>query len=216
MSSNNTHEKGPRLNDRTTKSTERDNLGITSIQASMQDELCPVVTTVTYRAFYWPFLVWNYYDYIKKHSVEEISASSAWSDFNTNCVKKNDFYFILGCMTNTEVERQNLAGVEKGEEILKNGAPYSYDKNYLQASFGGMQYYAGGIATLGFVTDHEQDATPIPGLARITESIGKPMGEAFDKVIKQTQYYKEYKDSDKPVPIEVIGRNNTLGYGWPR
>ena len=84
MSSNNTHEKGPRLNDRTTKSTERDNLGITSIQASMQDELCPVVTTVTYRAFYWPFLVWNYYDYIKKHSVEEISASSAWSDFNTN------------------------------------------------------------------------------------------------------------------------------------
>lgn len=204
MSGSNSIEKGPKLNSRVGKPTERDNLGITSIQASMQDELCPVVTTVTYRAFYWAFLVWNYYDYLKRHSVKEISGKDAWGSFNNNCVKKNDFYFILGCMLNDNAERQNLAGVENGEETLKNDGPYSYNNKYLQAFFGGMQYYAGGVQTLGFVTDREQDDTPIPGISRITESVGKPLGEAFDKAISKTKYYKNYKDTDTPVPREVL------------
>ena len=199
--------KGPRLNNRSLRPTNRDNLGITSAQTTLQDELCPVVNTVTYRAFYWPFLVWNYYNYINSHSIEEISkGKDSQKDFNKNCVKRNDYYFILGCLMNNEAEHQNLAGVENGLAALKDypDGPYEYNEDYLKATFGGMQYYGGGVLTLGFVTNHEQDGTVIPGLARLTESIGRPMGEAFDKVISNTRYYKEYRHSEKSVPIEVV------------
>lgn len=198
--------KGPKLNDRSTHGTNRDNLGITSIQTAMQDELCPVVNTVTPRAFYWPFLVWNFYDYIKRHSVAEISKRTAFDDFNKNCVKKNDYYFVLGCLLNTKAERNNLAGVDKGSAAIyenKEG-PYPYDKDYLQAVYGGMQYYSNGVLSLGLVTDRNQDETPIPGIARVTKPVGEAMGAAFEKVIKETRYYKEYRLSDEPVPRDVI------------
>ena len=46
MSNTTLSSKGPKLNDRSTHGTNRDNLGITSTQTTMQDELCPVVNTV--------------------------------------------------------------------------------------------------------------------------------------------------------------------------
>ncbi len=52
--------KGPRFNNTSDQFTTRDSLGIESATASIQGELCPVVTTVTSRAFYWIFTVWNY------------------------------------------------------------------------------------------------------------------------------------------------------------
>ena len=206
MSNTTLSTRGPKLNDRSTHGTNRDNLGITSTQTTMQDELCPVVNTVTPRAFYWPFLAWNFYDYIKRHSVAEISKSTAFGDFNTNCVKKNDYYFVLGCLLNTKAERNNLAGVDNGSAALDKNkeGPYPYNKDYLQAVYGGMQYYSNGVLTLGIVTDRNQDETPVPGLARITKPIGEAMGEAFEKVIKETRYYKEYRLSDEPVPRDVI------------
>ena len=206
MSNTTLSPKGPKLNDRSTHGTNRDNLGITSTQTTMQDELCPVVNTVTPRAFYWPFLAWNFYDYIKRHSVAEISKSTAFGDFNTNCVKKNDYYFVLGCLLNTKAERNNLAGVDNGSAALDKNkeGPYPYNKDYLQAVYGGMQYYSNGVLSLGLVTDRNQDETPIPGLARVTKPLGEAMGEAFDKVIKETRYYKEYRLSDEPVPRDVI------------
>ena len=55
--------KGPLYNKIESRVTTRDSLGIESATASLQGELCPVVTTVTPRAFYWIFMVWNYYDW---------------------------------------------------------------------------------------------------------------------------------------------------------
>ena len=196
--------RGPKLNSRAATPTSRDNLGITSAQTSLQDELCPVVNTVTYRAFYWPFLVWNYYTCINNTKKEELCDKSIEGVFNSNYVKKNDYYFILGTLLNEDADHQNLAGVDKGSADLEASGPYSYNKKYLQAYFGGMQYYGGGCDTLGFITGREQDGTPIPGLSRLTESIGKPMGEAFDNVIKDTRYCKEYMLSNKPVPKDVL------------
>ena len=184
--------------------TSRDNLGITSAQTSLQDELCPVVNTVTYRAFYWPFLVWNYYTCIRNTPKSKLCDKNMGAIFNDEYVKRNDFYFILGTLLNKDADHQNLAGVDNGRATLKAVGPYQYNNKYLQAYFGGMQYYGGCCDTLGFITGREQDNTPIPGLARLTESVGKPMGEAFDKVIKDTRYYKEYMLTDKPVPKDVL------------
>ena len=196
--------KGPKLNHRAASPTSRDNLGITSAQTSLQDELCPVVNTVTYRAFYWPFLVWNYYTCIRNTPKSKLCEKNIGDFFNVEYVKRNDFYFILGTLLNKDADHQNLAGIDNGRAALKSAGPYQYNDKYLQAYFGGMQYYGGGCDTLGFITGREQDSTPIPGLARLTESVGKPMGEAFDNVVKDTRYYKEYMLTDKPVPKDVL------------
>lgn len=198
--------RGPKLNDRSARSTNRDNLGITSAQTALQNILCPVVNTVTYRAFYWPFLVWNYYNCINNNPKETISKGSFASIFNKEYVKKNDFFFVMGILIAKGINQQNLAGIDNCADIIDNNknGPYTYNQDYLQAHFGGMQYYNGGCNALGFITDREQDDTIIPGIQRITETIGKPMAKAFENVIESTQYFKEYRLSDKPVPRKVL------------
>ena len=64
----------PLLNDTTRRFTTRDNLGITGATTSLQSELCPVINTVTPRAFYWPFMVWNYYEYLRNTAPEDIAS----------------------------------------------------------------------------------------------------------------------------------------------
>ena len=82
--------KGPQLNDHTPNTTNRDNLGITGAQTTLQAELCPVVNTVTYRAFYWIFLTWNYYDFYQ-YSGETDFSRNAGTRFNEDYVNQYMF-----------------------------------------------------------------------------------------------------------------------------
>ncbi len=68
--------KGPILNDISRNFTTRDSLGIEGVAATMQASICPVVNTVTPRAFYWPFLVWLYYDYHRYVAADKPDAVS--------------------------------------------------------------------------------------------------------------------------------------------
>ncbi len=56
--------RGPRLNNINKNFTTRDSLGIESVATSISADICPIVNTVTPRAFYWPFMVWIYYDFL--------------------------------------------------------------------------------------------------------------------------------------------------------
>ena len=76
--------KGPKFNKTGYRFTTRDNLGIEGATASIQAELCPVINTVTPRAFYWPFMVWNYYDY----HVNYKTVKKTKDDFNDNFFKE--------------------------------------------------------------------------------------------------------------------------------
>ena len=69
--------KGPKINYSNRNFTTRDNLGINAAGTSFQAELCPVINTVTPRAFYWAFATWNYYDY--------------WQNYKTDKRSLNDF-----------------------------------------------------------------------------------------------------------------------------
>ena len=53
--------RGPRLNNIAKNFTTRDSLGIEGVATSISADICPIVNTVTPRAFYWPFMVWIYY-----------------------------------------------------------------------------------------------------------------------------------------------------------
>lgn len=82
--------KGPLLNKNTYNFTTRDSLGIEGVAASISAELCPIVNTVTPRAFYWPFMVWNYYDFYKNSGIEE----HTYDAFDKPFLKRQDYFLF--------------------------------------------------------------------------------------------------------------------------
>ena len=116
--------KGPKFNDISMSITTRDNLGIESVAASMQAELCPVVNTVTPRAFYWPFMVWNYYDFLTN------TESDKWTleDFDKPFLKKNDYFFVLSTLMTKNSDQNNLVGKDKTSNDLHANRSGKYDE----------------------------------------------------------------------------------------
>lgn len=192
--------KGPRFNDTTERFTTRDSLGIEGPTATIQGELCPVVTTVTPRAFYWPFMVWNYYDFYTNYSGKK----ETYDDFDKPFLKRNDYYFVLANLLTPGSDRDNLVGKDNALPDSKGNGPYPYNEKYFISRFGGMQYYNAGCLTLGFITDTNQDETVSYKLPRITQQLGKPMALAFERAICETTYYKEYRLKRIPVPKPVL------------
>ena len=194
--------KGPKFNDITKNFTSRDCLGIEGATASIQGELCPVVNTVTPRAFYWIFMVWNYYDFYANYNGKK----ETYDDFDKPFLKKNDYYFVLSNLINPNSDQVNLVGKDKtGNDLQTNTTGrFSYNEDYFVTRFGGMQYYNAGCLTLGFITDTSQDGTTSYKLPRLTQELGKPMALAFENVIKDTEYYKNYRLQNTLVPYAAL------------
>ena len=196
-------EKGPKLNNTIKNFTSRDNLGIEGVSTSIQRELCPIVNTVTPRAFYWIFMVWNYYDYLTNSGLK----SDNWNlnTFDKPFLKKNDYYFVLSNIMTPESDRKNLVGKEKTEENYNNNKDglFEYDREYFATRYGGMQYYNAGCLTMGFISaiNNKGEKYKFP---RLTEEIGKPMAIAFENVIKDTEYYKKYRLKNSKIPKDVL------------
>ena len=192
--------KGPKLNKTGYNFTARDNLGIEGATASIQADLCPVINTVTPRAFYWPFMVWNYYDYHVNYKTENKTSS----DFDKNFLKKNDYFMVMANLI-AKNDQNNLVGKTKALENLANTSVtmYPYDRTYFKTTFGGMQYYNAGCLTMGFITDEDGEGNHF-SLARLTKEVGEPMVLAFEQVIKNTEYYKNYRLKDVEVPKAVL------------
>lgn len=193
--------KGPKLNEVTKTFTTRDNLGIESATASIQADLCPVINTVTPRAFYWPFMVWNYYEYHVSYKTEK----KTFTDFDKNFLKKNDYFMVMANLI-AKNDQNNLVGKTRALENLADTSVtmYPYDRTYFKTTFGGMQYYNAGCLTMGFITDEDGEGN-LFSLARLTKEVGEPMALAFAKVIENTEYYKNYRlKSDVEVPYAVL------------
>ena len=190
--------KGPQINIDIKNIVTRDNLGIEGASLTMQGDLCPIVTTVTPRVFYWVFLVWNYYNYLTS------ADKWKWDQFNQDWVKRNDYYFVLSSLI-AKGYTIGLAGQDKATEDIQNNTDgeYFYNTKYLLASLGGMQYYNGGCLTMGFITNESQDGTAF-SFPRITEEKGKPLALAFQRVIETTTYYQEFRKGKQPVPKSVL------------
>lgn len=193
--------KGPKFNDIKMNFTTRDCLGIEGATTSIQRELCPVVNTVTPRAFYWIFMVWNYYDFYKNYKGKKEN----YNDFDKPFLKKNDYYFVLSNLMNENSDQNNLVGKDKASQDLENISDmFPYNENYFVSKFGGMQYYNAGCLTLGFITETNQDGSESYKLPRLTKEFGEPMALAFENVIKNTEYYKNYRLLNTVIPRNVL------------
>ena len=193
--------KGPKISYTKRNFTTRDNLGINAVGTSYQAELCPVVNTVTPRAFYWMFAVWNFYDYWQNYSTEK----RTMKDFEENFQKRNDYFFILANLLTENSDRDNLVGKDNCAALLEKygDGPYEYERYYFVSHYGGMQYYVPGCSTLGFITEVDANGNTLP-FPKITEKIGVPLAKAFEAVIKDTEYYRSYRLRNVPVPRNVL------------
>ena len=191
--------KGPLLNDNKRSFTTRDSLGIESVATSISAEICPVVNTVTPRAFYWPFMVWIYYDFYKYSGIEE-RTYTAFDKY----LKRQDYFFVLSVLSTPGSDQVNLVGKQQSQlDLDKHPGPYPYNEKYFITRFGGMQYYNAGCLSMAFIIDYDPETDRPFKLPRLTKD-GEAMALAFESVIKDTVYYKEYRRNGKAVPKEVL------------
>lgn len=192
--------KGPRLNDISKSFTTRDSLGIEGVATTMQAEICPVVNTVTPRAFYWPFMAWIYYDFYRYSGIEEHNLT-AFDKY----LKRQDYFFVLATLLTEGSDQSNLVGKQQSQiDIDENpSGPYPFNPKYFKTTYGGMQYYNAGCLSMYFITDYD----PINDKSYsfpVLRPEGEEMAKAFEAVIKNTRYYNEYRRNDKPVPRDVL------------
>lgn len=188
----------PILNNTERNFTTRDNLGITGATTTLQAKLCPVVNTVTPRAFYWPFMVWNYYEY---HQYKK-NADKSMKDFDKTFLKRNDYYFVLGNLLSQQSEDYLVGKTKTRDDIIPGKNYYSYNTEYFLPRYGGMQYYNAGCDTLGFITSESEGSKF--DFPKITKQLGEPLALAFIDAVKNTEYYKNYRFPCEQVPTDVL------------
>ena len=197
---------GPLLNNIKRNFTSRDSLGIEGTDASIQAELCPIVNTVTPKAFYWAFITWIYYDLYRYSGIKERTVS-AFDQY----LKRQDYFFVMAKLLNPDRADGNPAGITQAEIDLENDGPYPFNPSYLQVTYGGMQYYNAGCQTMQFITLEDDKGTTF-SFPKLTK-LGEEMALAFEDVIKGTTYYKEYRKNDEPVPRAILEEyGKTINY----
>ena len=198
--------RGPILNSLSRNFTTRDSLGIESVANSMSAEICPVVNTVTPRAFYWPFMVWIYYDFYRYSGIENRSVSVF-----DKYLKRQDYFFVLSVLLTPDSDQTNLVGKQQSQIDLDTDTtgPYPFNEKYFKTRYGGMQYYNAGCLSMGFIIDHDPETDKVFALPKLTKE-GESMALAFEKLINNTAYYREYRRNDEPVPKEVLKEYGTI------
>lgn len=192
--------KGPQLNNIAKSFTTRDSLGIESVATSISAEICPIVNTVTPRAFYWPFMVWIYYDFYKYSGIEDHSVKA----FDAY-LKRQDYFFVLATLLTPGSDQTNLVGkLQTQDDIFYNRTgKYSFNPKYFKTRYGGMQYYNAGCLSMRFIVDQNPETGEYYSFPKLTKD-GERMALAFERVIKNTQYYKKYRLLDVDVPESVL------------
>ena len=190
----------PRFNSITNRFSSRDSLGIESVAASISGELCPIVNTVTPRAFYWPFMCWIYNDFYKYSGIKDRNVSA----FDKPFLRRQDYFFVLANLLANNPDKNNLVGKQKTKKDIEDNqnGPYPYNEDYFIPRYGGMQYYNAGCLTMKLITDHNDNGESYT-FPRLTQ-YGEEMALEFEKVIKNTAYYREYRLQKIPVPREVL------------
>ena len=176
--------KGPILNDISRSFTTRDSLGIEGVATTIQASICPVINTVTPRVFYWPFLVWIYYDYYRYSEVEKVSF-----DTFSAYLKRQDYFFVMANLLNEGSDQTGLNGKQQAQKDIDQASkgPYKYNPSYFKSNYGGMQYYNAGCLSMYFVIDRDPENDKPLSVSKLTKE-GEQLALAFQSVRKDIEY----------------------------
>lgn len=177
-------------------------LGIEGVAPSMQNAICPVVTTVTSRPYYWCFFTWAYYDYYRNHE----QASEVFHHVN-DYIKKTNYYIACGALLNGFRGVGNFVGSDSIDSSgLYKDDLVLYREQYVQG-LSTMQYYnpgvSAGFSSMNLVLDENIDTGERYENKKMSYS-GEMLAKAFDKVIGETVYYQKYRFNTSPVPHDVL------------
>lgn len=192
--------KGPILNNISKSFTTRDNLGIEGVATTIQASICPIINTVTPRVFYWPFLVWIYYDFYRHSGVEKVT-TDAFSAY----LKRQDYFFVMANLLVEGSDQNGLVGKQQATLDIQSrpNGPYPYNRDYFKNKYGGMQYYNAGCLSMYFIIDRDPETDKQLNVPKLTKE-GEQLALAFQSVIKNTEYYKRYRLRKDDVPKHVL------------
>ena len=179
---------GPIINSTKRAFTTRDSLGIESVLTSIQAEICPIVNTVTPRAFYWAMINWCYFDYYENHNKEDRTKSNV-----NKYIKRNNYFFLLSQLLK-KGKTDGFVGVN-GVFADFSKDKYEYNENYVETALSTMVYYPPGLNEMGMVV--QQDETGSFNNPKLRPEC-KKFAEAFASKISNTNYYNN-RFSNLPV-----------------
>ena len=192
---------GPIINKTKNHFTTRDSLGIENVATTLSRDACPVVNTVTPRPFYWALIDWCYYDWYKNHNEEERTRAKV-----NEYIKKTNYFVALGnILANGYTDAAFTGSSNINQNYDRNAELFSFDDSYLQKT-GAMNYYPAGLDSMKMVvsSDDTTNFNEKPKLTDTDRGDGVALAKAFDKIISQTEFYKEYRFKSKDIPKAVL------------
>lgn len=189
---------GPIINKENSNPTTRDPLGIEGAVTTMGGYLSPLVTTVTPKPFIWIFLVWCYYDVYNNQSIIPYTNRNV-----EKYIKRQNFFLCLAAHLVHKYENQSFPGITYMSNLdCERLNSFKYDENYIRG-LGTNNYYFGAIDRMELVVSQDRATFDVYNPRRIRKE-GERLALAFDKVISQTEYYKNYRLYDIEVPKTVL------------
>ena len=190
--------KGPKISSTKRNFTTRDSLGIDGVATSISNYVCPIVTTVTPRPYFWAFVMWCYYDYYNNVSKENRTKSNVYK-----YIKKNNYFIALGSILTGRTEINTYPGIDHiSRDLDPYKSEYTYNENYI-VNIGNIGYYPAGLISMGLLADHDENTLEVFKQPKIRPE-GVRLAKAFDKVFSETEYYKYYRLNTKSVPRSVL------------
>lgn len=189
--------KGPKFNNIKRKFVYRNSMGYDEVINSLQDKTSPIITNVTDNIYYFSFIVWSMNDYLSNTSVEQRTSSNM-----DNYFKLQNFFFTTSFLLNN-IDLTGASGSQYIQDYVKKNESdtFIYDENYIDTLQTTMGYYKPGLDPLFLIKSETLEGEQLP-CPQVT-SYGKELAEVFENIIKDTEYFKNYRQSDT-VPKNVL------------
>jgi hypothetical protein len=184
--------------------TGEDFLGLRAVQANMTDYLLPGIITLTSRARYYAFYSWLLVEYAEAHP-------KGWS--LPKFMRKREQIFALANLAQADVgdDDPGVAGLTGWRRLNHHWKTYrtaaripldtAEATNYVQARYGGYDYYAGVMRALQITRQLG------PGQDQLgVEPKGQRLAQAFAAAIRGTKYYRRRARYDlaSSIPCTVL------------
>lgn len=198
--------KGPKFNNIKRDFATRNSMGFDEVINSLQDQASPIITNVTDNVYYIGFIIWSINDYMNGTEHENRTTN----DMNEHFKLQNFFFttsFLLKDINSTGASGSAYIR----DYVLKNESNiFTYDPHYIETLQTTMGYYRPGLNPLSLLKTETVDGDPLK-YPQIT-SYGKELANVFEEIIKDTEYFKKYRNSTvvPKVVLEELGNTVNL------
>lgn len=175
-----------------------DHLGLASvIQDRILPSLSPGVNVLTFHPRYWSFYAFVATEFWDRELPRTASAFNAF-------LRGRESIFATSCLLCPEhgIDIPQVIGFRRlSRDVYAEAAYFDPNVDYLKNRRGGYAVYASAIADLGLIV--LAASSPQLRCDAPTEE-GRAVAERFRSAIADTDYYREYLDSDELVPAGAV------------